>query len=94
MHDRDGGQELLSDELKKELPRLERLELVWADGAYTSEFRRWAEEERGWHVEVPYHQDRQLSGATNWRRSHAGFRCCRGGGLWREPSRGSARRVG
>jgi putative transposase len=57
LHDRDGGQELLSDELKKELPRLE---LVWADGAYTSEFRRWAEQERGWHVEVPYHQDRQL----------------------------------
>ena len=56
-HDRDGAQELLTDELKKELPRLE---LVWADGAYTSEFRRWAEEERGWRVEVAYHQDRQL----------------------------------
>jgi putative transposase len=39
---------------------LSRLELVWADGAYTSEFRRWAEEERGRRVEVPYHQDRQL----------------------------------
>jgi putative transposase len=54
---RDGAQELLTDELKKEWPRLE---LVWADGAYTSEFRRWAEEERGWRVEVAYHQDRQL----------------------------------
>ncbi|MDQ5819032.1 MAG: transposase, partial [Actinomycetota bacterium] len=57
LHDRDGAQGLLSDELKKELPRLE---LLWADGAYTSGFRRWAEEELGWRVEVPYHQDRQL----------------------------------
>ncbi len=40
----------------KELPRLE---LLWADGTYTSGFRRWAEEELGWRVEVPYHQDRQ-----------------------------------
>jgi len=39
---------------------LSRLELVWADGAYTSEFRRWAEEERCWRVEVSYHRDRQL----------------------------------
>lgn len=57
LHDRDGAQALLSDELKKDLPRLE---LLWADGAYTNEFRRWAEEERGWRVEVPYHRDRQL----------------------------------
>jgi putative transposase len=57
LHDRDGAQGLLTDELKKELPQLE---LVWADGAYTNEFRRWAEEERGWRVEVPYHRNRQL----------------------------------
>ena len=57
LHDRDGAQGLLTDELKKELPQLE---LVWADGAYTTEFRRWAEEERGWRVEVPYHRNRQL----------------------------------
>jgi putative transposase len=57
LHDRDGAQELLTDELKKELPRLE---LMWADGAYTIAFRRWAEQERGWRVEVAYHQDRQL----------------------------------
>jgi putative transposase len=43
--------------LKRKLPRLE---LVWADGAYTNEFCRWVEEERGWRVEVPYHRDRQL----------------------------------
>ena len=57
LHDRDGAQELLTDELKKELPRLE---LVWADGAYTNEFWRWVEEQRGWRIEVPYHRDRQL----------------------------------
>ena len=43
--------------MRGELPRLE---LVWAEGAYSSEFRRWAEEELGWRVEVPYHRDRQL----------------------------------
>ena len=57
LHDRDGAQGLLTDELKKDLPQLK---LVWADGAYTNEFRRWAEEERGWRVEVPYHRNRQL----------------------------------
>ena len=74
LHDRDGGgQELLSEELKKELPRLE---LVWAEGAYTSEFRRWAEEERGWHVEVPYLIRIGSSGATGWRKSRAGSGRC------------------
>ena len=41
---------------------LPRLELVWADGAYTGGFREWLEEERGWRVEVPRHRDRQSSG--------------------------------
>jgi putative transposase len=57
LHDRDGAQGLLTDELKEELPRLE---LLWADGAYTSGFREWAHHERGWRVEVPHHRDRQL----------------------------------
>jgi putative transposase len=91
LHDRDGAQGLLTGELKKELPRLE---LVFADGAYTSEFRRCVEEERGWRVEVPYHRDRQL-----WRygleEKPRGFRVLpRGGGWSREPSRGLDRRVG
>jgi putative transposase len=52
LHDRDGGaQVLLADERREDLPRLW---LVWADGAYTSEFRRWAQEERGWRVEVTH----------------------------------------
>ena len=55
--DRDGGRHLLAKSLGGELPRLE---LVWADGAYSGEFRRWVEEELGWRVEVPYHRDRQL----------------------------------
>jgi len=55
--------------LLEEKPRLARLELVWADGAYTGGFRKWAQDKRGWRVEVPYHRDRQL-----WRY-----------GLWRKP---------
>jgi putative transposase len=57
VHDRDGAQGLLTDELKGELPRIK---LLWADGAYTRSFREWAEQERGWRVEVPRHRDRQL----------------------------------
>jgi putative transposase len=57
LHDRDGARVLLSDELKEELPRLE---LLWADGAYTRGFREWAKDERGWRVEVAHHRDRQL----------------------------------
>jgi putative transposase len=55
--DQDGGRRLLAEELRRELPRME---LIRADGAYTGGFRRWAEEERGWRVEVPHHRDRQL----------------------------------
>ena len=53
--DREGGRRLL-----EEKPRLPRLELVWADGAYTGGFRKWAQDKRGWRVEVPYHRDRRL----------------------------------
>jgi putative transposase len=42
--DRDGGRRLLAEGLGRELSRLE---LVWADGAYTGGLRRWAEEELG-----------------------------------------------
>jgi len=58
LHERDGAQGLLSDELKEELAQLE---LLWADGAYTRGFSEWAQKERrGWRVEVPHHRDRQL----------------------------------
>jgi putative transposase len=55
--DRDGDRRLLAEGLGRKLPRLE---LVWADGAYTDRFREWAKEELGWRVEVPCHRDRQL----------------------------------
>jgi hypothetical protein len=56
LHDRDGAR-TLTDELKEELPRPGS---IWADWAYTSGFRRWVEEGRGWRVEVTYHRDRLL----------------------------------
>jgi putative transposase len=90
--DRDGGRRRLLDEQ----PRLPRLELVWADGAYTGGFREWAEEERGWRVvEVPYHRERQL-----WRygleEKPRGFSwSCQGGrGWWSGPSPGWGYRRG
>ena len=52
---RDGGRRLLDE--KSDLPRLE---LVWADGAYTGGYSGWVREEQGWWVEVPRHRDRQL----------------------------------
>ena len=39
---------------------MSRLAILWADAAYTGWFREWVEEERGWHVEVPQHPDKQL----------------------------------
>ena len=53
--DRDGGRRLLSE--GRVLPRME---LLWADGAYTGGFSEWLEEQRGWRAEVPRHRDRQL----------------------------------
>ena len=57
LHDRDGAQKLLNDELAEKLPRLT---VLWADAAYTGRFRSWVRDERGWRVEVPRHPDRQL----------------------------------
>jgi putative transposase len=53
--DRDGGRRLVSEELG-----LPRLELLWADGAYTGGFREWLRRQFGWRLEVPHHPDRQL----------------------------------
>lgn len=88
LHDRDGAQVLLSEELKEDLPRLE---LLWADGAYTRAFREWAEEERGWRVEVPRHRERQLCGAMVWKRSRAVLWYCREDGWSKGHSPGSVR---
>lgn len=53
--DRDGGMRLLGE--GQELPRLE---LLWADGAYTGGFREWLRRQLGWRLEVLHHPDRQL----------------------------------
>lgn len=38
---------------------LPRLELVWADAAYTGPFAKWLETECCWRTEVPFHRKRQ-----------------------------------
>jgi hypothetical protein len=55
--DRDGGRHLLTESPR---PELFRMELVWATCAYTAGFRKWAELELGWRVEVLHRRDRQL----------------------------------
>ena len=57
LHDRDGGMRLLAEDSR---PELSRMELVWADGAYTAGFSEWVKPELGWRVEVPHHRARQL----------------------------------
>jgi putative transposase len=68
--DRDGRKWLLSK--GQGLPRLE---LLWADGAYTGGVHEWLRRQLGWRLEVPYHQTGSC-GATGWRRSRAASRCC------------------
>lgn len=53
--DRDGGRRLLEDG-----KGLSRMELLWADDAYTGGFREWLRRQLGWRLEVPHHPDRQL----------------------------------
>jgi putative transposase len=53
--DRDGGRRLL-----EEGKGLSRMEMLWADGAYTGGFREWLRRQLGWRLEVPHHPDRQL----------------------------------
>jgi putative transposase len=58
LHDCDGGRQLLAEDSR---PELSRMELVWADGAYTTAgFSEWVKLELGWRVEVPHHRERQL----------------------------------
>ncbi len=51
--DQDGGRRLLEDG-----GGLPRMELLWADGAYTGGFREWLRHRMGWRLEVPRHRDR------------------------------------
>jgi hypothetical protein len=82
--DRGGGRRLLAEDLQRDLPRVQ---LVWADGAYTRGFRESAEEGEAGGSRYPTTETGSL-GATSWRRSHAGSGSCRGDGWWKGRSRG------
>jgi putative transposase len=91
LHDRDGGRRLLAEDLQRELPRME---LLWADGAYTGGFPEsgcgagWGGE---WRCPTT---PTGSCGATAWRKSRAVSRCYLAVGSWRGPSRGWACRGG
>jgi transposase len=54
--DRAGARRLIEAAPANALPRLE---LVWADGAYTGPFATWLADTRGWRIEMPHHRQRQ-----------------------------------
>ncbi len=84
--DRDGGRRLLAEGLGRKLPRLE---LVWADGAYTTGGLRESGPKRSWAGAWRCLTTATGScGATGWRRSRMVSRFCPGAGWSREPSRG------
>jgi putative transposase len=56
LHDTVGARQMVELAPMAALPRLE---LVWADSAYTGPFATWLEKERGWRMEVPFHRQRQ-----------------------------------
>ncbi len=55
-HDTVGARQMVEAAPTTVLPRLE---LVWADGAYTGPFATWLNQARRWRVEVPFHRQRQ-----------------------------------
>jgi hypothetical protein len=69
--DRDGGGRRLLEEGKG----LPRIELVWADGAYTGGFREWLWRRLGWRWKCPTTRTGS-SGATGWRKSRAASSRC------------------
>ena len=56
VQDRDGAKLLLEKvriELQPTIPtRWERLEVIWADGAYAGELEEWVPENFGWRLEI------------------------------------------
>lgn len=58
------------------------LRVIWADEAYTSGFREWAEEERRWRVELPHHHDRQMW-CYGLKEKPRGFGCDREDRSWK-----------
>lgn len=81
--DQDGGKRLVG-----EGSGLPRLELLWADGAYTGGFRDWLGRQLGWRLEVPYHRNRQLWRYELEEKPRGFFSCCLVVGLWSAPSLG------
>ena len=57
LHDRESARLLVETARHGALPRLQ---LVWADQGYTGALARWLESERGWHLHVVRHPERQL----------------------------------
>jgi putative transposase len=56
LHDTVGSRQMIETTLPTALPRLD---LVWADGAYTGPFAQWLDQAKGWRVEIPFHRRRQ-----------------------------------
>jgi putative transposase len=56
LHDTAGARQMIEAVPITALPRLE---LVWADGAYTGPFAKWLEKARNWRMEVPFHRQCQ-----------------------------------
>jgi putative transposase len=56
LHDTVGARQMIEAAPMAALPRLE---LVWADGAYTGPFATWRGKARNWRMEVPFHRQRQ-----------------------------------
>jgi putative transposase len=69
LHDTVGARQMVEAAPRATLPRLE---LVWADGAYTGPFATWLANKRGWRMEVPFHRQRQ-AGRYGLEQRPAGF---------------------
>lgn len=82
--DRDGGRRLLAEDFQRDLPRMQ---LVWADGAYTRVSASGPKRSEDGGSRYPTTETGGF-GARGWRRSHAGSGSCRGDGWWKGHSRG------
>jgi putative transposase len=56
LHDTVGARQMIETTPPTASPRLD---LVWADGAYTGPFAQWLDQAKGWRVEIPFHRQGQ-----------------------------------